>query len=58
MKYCLGGAMIWSLDLDDFNYFCNKNTKYPLTAFISNKLSIGKNVTKCQELLHIFNDTG
>lgn len=37
VKNCLGGALAWSIDLDDFNNFCYEK-KYPLTNLISSIL--------------------
>jgi GH18 family chitinase len=50
-KHCLGGAMIWSIDLDDFNGFCS-NTTYPLTkSILSNLKTIDRK--KCASLPRI-----
>ena len=50
-RHCLGGAMIWSIDLDDFSGYCS-NTTYPLTkAILANLKTINRK--KCASLPHI-----
>lgn len=48
INHCLGGAMVWSIDLDDFGGFCS-NTTFPLSRMISDNLR-GKVRNTCRAL--------
>ena len=54
IKYCLGGAMVWSIDLDDFKNICS-DKPYPLTRLISVNLK-ERDRKKCTALNKIKND--
>ncbi len=54
IKYCLGGAMVWSIDLDDFKNTCS-DKPYPLTRLISVNLK-DRDRKRCNALNKIKND--
>ncbi len=48
VDHCLGGAMVWSIDLDDFKGFCSNQT-FPLSKLIKDGLE-EQSRSKCKEL--------
>jgi hypothetical protein len=54
VQHCLGGAMIWTIDLDDFNKICYKE-KYPMTKLIGKTL-MRMNRKKCSPLEPILDE--